>query len=107
MKELGATEGQLEEVAEIASKLTEDAGHFEVWPENWNAVQLFLAVTSQWRKTVIATMSKVIVRYDGFDYPAVEAVMRIHNVPKAERAEMFRSLQVMEVAAATAMNERT
>lgn len=70
---------------------------FEVWPENWPAVELFLAVQTQWKVGALGGLF-------GLDYAGVEVVFRMRKV--ANRAEMFAKLQVMEAAALAAMSKK-
>lgn len=61
-----------------------------VEPDNWEALMLFISLSSQWR---IGGMGEVL----GLDYTAVEAVFRIKRIKS--RAELFDALQIMESAA--------
>lgn len=67
-------------------------------PENWPALELFLACATQWR---LAGMEGVRI---GLDYPAVEAVMRITRVD--DRPDAFQRLRVIETGALEAMQEQ-
>ena len=62
----------------------------EVWPENWAAVEAFLAVETQWR---ISPAGGLL----GLDYAGVRAALDLLEVP-GQRA-LFVDLQVMERAA--------
>ena len=68
---------------------------FEVWPDNWPAVEMFLRCQTQWR----TTMSGVF----GFDYSAVEWLFRLYEVK--DQAAVFEDLQVMEAAAVRILNK--
>lgn len=70
---------------------------FEVWAENWPAVELFLRLATQWK---IGGMGGFL----GLDYPAVESAMRILRIHN--RAEMFDTIQVMEYAALPVLNRK-
>ena len=76
--------------------------HFDVWPENWPAAQLFVACASQWR--MVAGMKAVA--YAGLDYAGVEAAMRLSGVPRRDRADLFDRIRVMEKAFSRAANAR-
>lgn len=65
--------------------------HFEVWPENWSAVDLFLRCQTQWRMGIDGR--------SGLDYPAVLAVGRLLRV--ANLPAVFDDLQVMELVILT------
>ncbi len=74
--------------------MPEDRG-FEVWPENWDAVQMWCRVQTQWR----VGMSGPI----GLDYVALEWLLRLYGV--TDQRALLEDLQVMEGAALTAMNK--
>ena len=71
--------------------------HFEVWPDNWPAVEMFLRCQTQWR----TTMSGVC----GLDYTAVLAVFRLYEVE--EPTTVLENLQVMEAAAVKILNKES
>ncbi len=67
---------------------------FEVWPENWDAVQMWCRVQTQWR----ASAGGVI----GLDYSVLEWLLRLYEV-KDQRA-LLEDLQIMEGAALAEMH---
>ncbi len=69
----------------------------EVWPASVPAVNVFLALSTQWRMGFNG--------FIGLDYGVVPAVMRLCGVPHADRREMFEDLRVMEDAAMLVMAE--
>lgn len=79
---------------------------FEVWPENWRAIELFLDVSTQWRAlaapegaTGMAGAIWSRIMYTGLDYSAVAATLAMRRVPRRAHAELLSDLQVMERAA--------
>ncbi len=67
-------------------------------PENWEAVQIFLRCSTQWRYagfTGVAT---------GLDYPSIEAVMRMSGIK--DQVQVFAKLQLIEEEALKAMQEQ-
>lgn len=74
-----------------------DASSFPVLDENWNAIQLFLSVSTQW---VRAGMDGSVV---GLNYQSVEFVLKLYKAKK--RAEVFSDLQLIERGALTVFNE--
>lgn len=74
----------------VAEQATPD---FEVYPENWETVLVFLALQTQWRCGPMGGLQ-------GLDYPAVEVVLRLRQV--SEPAALFERLQGMERAAIAA-----
>lgn len=76
----------------------DDAGACEIWPDNWAALRLFLAVETQWR----VQLGVGVVVHLGLDYAALEAAMRMSGV--ADPAAMFADLRAMERAALPILN---
>lgn len=78
-----------ETIEEVLGDESEGDG-FEVWPENWRALELFTACHTQWR---LGPMGGVL----GLDYQGVAAVFRMKRVK--DQDAMLADLQVMEAAA--------
>jgi hypothetical protein len=86
-----------EQIAEITAQ--EGSNDFEVLPENWEAVQMFLRCQTQWRT---GGMGGLV----GLDYGAVAWLLRLYRA-KDQRA-LLEDLQVMETAVLETMaNRRT
>lgn len=68
---------------------------YEVWPENWDAVGLFLRASTQWR----TTMAGVI----GLDYGPVFELLRLYAVD--DMKAVFEDLQLMEQHAIELINK--
>jgi len=71
--------------------------HFEVWEENWPAVERFLRCQTQWR----TTMSGVC----GLDYTAVQWLFRLYEVK--DPPAVLEDLQIMEAAAMKILNKES
>lgn len=71
----------------------------EVWPQNWPAVRLFLAVETQWR----VGFGFGVVAHLGLDYAAVEAAMRMMRIEAGDT--VFDDLRALERAALPILNE--
>jgi hypothetical protein len=69
----------------------------EVWPDNAQSVATFMALSTQWR---MGARSPV-----GLDYAAIPAVLRLRGIPRAEHAQLFADIQVMESAALATMRQ--
>lgn len=82
-----------EQVAEITRAEPEEFG---VWPENWEAVQMFLTLQTQWR------CNETNGAYCGLRYTAVESVLRLHRV--RDRKAVFTAIQTLEYAALEVLN---
>jgi hypothetical protein len=72
------------------------AAEFEVHPDNWATVEMFLRLQTQWR----STMNGVI----GLDYSAVQWLFRLYEVQ--DQRALLEDLQTMEVAAMQAINKQ-
>lgn len=68
---------------------------FEVWPDNWPAVEVFLRCQTQWRTTMAGVC--------GLDYSAVEWLFRLYEVE--DQPTVLENLQVMEAAAVKILNK--
>jgi len=80
----------------------EDDNLFAVWPENREAVELFVQLRTQWR--IVAGFGAAA--HTGLDYAAVEAVFRIRRVAPADRARLLDDVRVMESAYLSEVNKR-
>lgn len=61
----------------------------EVWPDNVRTVEVFLALSTQWRIGPGGEMY-------GLDYAALPAVLELCDVPPDERRDVFEGVRVME-----------
>lgn len=73
-----------------------EQSNFEVWPENVEAVQLFVRSSTQWRMGPGGPV--------GLDYLAVFRIMELYDIK--DQQVTFEKLQVMEMAALVKINER-
>ena len=69
-----------------------EVDEFELWPEHQAVVLLFMDLQTQWRLCPMG-------RCRGFDYAALESVLRLKSVAPDQWAGLFADLQVMERAA--------
>jgi hypothetical protein len=74
-----------------------DESLFEVWEENWDAVQVFVRLTTQWN---FAGMGAHI----GLNYQSVDFVFALLDIKN--RKEVFDDLRVMELAALAELNSK-
>lgn len=85
-------------IAEYEKRSVEDV--YEVWPENWPILELFLALNTQWR---FAGMEG---QRAGLEYSAIPVVMDAHQVPAKRRSKWFAWLQMMEREALQVLNSK-
>lgn len=82
----------------------EAAAHFAdmadepVWLENWQAVTVFDAMTTQWREGFGGRT--------GLDYTALPAVFSLLGVARRDRRPLFDKLRIMEDEALHCMRSR-
>ena len=72
---------------------------FEIWPDNWLPVEVFISMGTQWRTGMAGPT--------GLDYGVLPDVMPLRGVPKAERAEVFDWIRMMEGEALDQMREKS
>lgn len=76
-----------------------DSEHMcEVWPDNWLAVTIFDAISTQWRVGPGGAY--------GLDYSVLPLVLRLRGVPRAEWPELFECIRVMESEALATMRKQ-
>ena len=63
----------------------------EVWPDNLEAVNLFIQVMGQWRMGFNGPVA--------LDYVSVDVVMRIEQIPIANQSRLLSELRIMEDSA--------
>ena len=69
----------------------------EVWPDNIQAVNVFIAAATQWRTgTAGAT---------GLDYTALEAIMRMLGIKRKDMGEVLEDVRVLEDIALDTMRK--
>lgn len=61
-----------------------------LWPENEEAFALWLGLQTQWNVGMAGAV--------GLNYTAVEACMRMRDIGRKKRAELFAMVQLMEQA---------
>jgi hypothetical protein len=83
---------------ERAGQLQAD-GVCHVYPENWPAVEVFLALATQWRVVSLSTLTTARLVQTGLDYTAIEPVMRLFGVKPKRRVATFQKIRAMESAA--------
>ena len=65
---------------------------FNVLPENWPIIGLFIGLKHQWRRNFNG-------RIIGFDYGAIPAYLTLTGTPRRQWPPLFAKLRVMEDAA--------
>jgi len=71
---------------------------FEIWPDNWLTVEVFISMETQWRTGVAGAT--------GLDYGVLRDVMALRGVPEADQSELFDWVRVMEGEALRQMHQK-
>ena len=90
--------GVPEEDIEAWQERETEARNFEVWPENWPAVECFLALSTQWRHAGATGIPT------GLDYAAIPAVARLLGHRRGR--DLFEKLRIMEAEALDVLARR-
>jgi hypothetical protein len=69
----------------------------ELWPDNLLAVNVFIAMSTQWRTGAVGAT--------GLDYSALPAVFRLVGVPRALWTDTFECLRILEGEALRTMSD--
>jgi hypothetical protein len=77
----------------------EEYGDFEVWPENWLIVEVFLAMSDQWIWT-----GGMESRRAGLNLCALPVVYEGLTIRRKQRPEVFQGLKLMVSAALEVMH---
>ena len=80
---------------------------FEVLPENWDAVEVFTSLGTQWKKMVVSSLSGGGVFYEGLDYSAVESAIRMFGFKRKRHRALFSAVRVMEREALAVFTARS
>ena len=70
---------------------------FEVFPENWDVVEMFLRLSTQW---VFAGMGSIV----GLNYRSIEFLFKIYNVD--DKKGMFEDIRIIEAGALNYIREQ-
>lgn len=101
----GATDQQLEEARE-AYRQRQESSTFEVWPENWRAFELFVALETQWD----VALGPTGLYFHGIRYGSLAEVERRlaprpgDDVP--DDRTVFEQLQLLEREARRHLNSK-
>lgn len=73
--------------------LVDEPEEFEVFPENWLTLQVFLSLSTQWHWT-----GGMEPRRAGLFYPSFETAWEEFGVPKKKRPEIIKGVRTMELS---------
>ncbi len=101
---MGLGDHEIAELGLMLDDAEDSAGQDGVWEEHVPAVALFLAAHSQWRTVALPVNEGILLRRTGLDYAGLESIARFQGT--AIDGALFHQVQVMEVAALNAFNQR-
>lgn len=84
---------------ELAEAAAAEPDHFDVLPENWDAVQIFLRCCRQW------LFRGMEGQREALDVQAVISVISLYQLPPAEQLERLDQVQLIERGALSVMNQ--
>lgn len=90
-----------EVIAAASSSADAEADDFEVWPENWLAVRIFVDLETSW--TLVVPGFGAGPRRVGLPATEIHAAVSLCGVRKRDRPNLYRDLRTMERAAIEAM----
>jgi len=71
----------------------------EVWPENWQTVDLFISIATQWRTGMSGPT--------GLDYNVLFRILDSMGLPQDEWNRSFDDIRIMESSALEAMRQNS
>lgn len=80
----------------------------EVFPDNWQTLEVYIAMTTQWRMGASGPERKRRPIPIGLDYGCLlgkHGVMAMLGVRRGDRPEVFDGIQIMESAALKYINK--
>ena len=101
MAAFGATDDQ---IGDVLSRQVEIDTDFEVEPDNWDTLMVFLSCQTQWHKE-FAGMDGTLI-WHGLNYPGISVVIRMQGYRGQDAKDIFAGLQMMEAAALPLLNKR-
>jgi len=97
LKRAGISSAQIE-----ALTPPERGEDINIHPDNVTAIELLVALKTQWRTEALSTMSKAVIRYTGIDYSAVQPTAQLMGLTVSARD--FSLLRLAEDEALTYRN---
>ncbi|KPA87070.1 Phage related hypothetical protein (DUF1799) [Pseudomonas asplenii] len=70
-----------------------------IWPDNWDSLRVFEALSTQWRTGAFGAT--------GLDYTAIPATASMLGIKRSELPDIFPDIRIMEIEALAVMAEAT
>lgn len=95
--------GLADEIADAPGEDDVESLAYPVWPENIKALNLFLALETQW--DVVISPDGELIR-TRLNYPSIDSVLaRTNGIPKREWNQLHEQMRMMERIALKEMSE--
>ena len=85
-----------------AAQVSKKQAVCEVLEENWETLQVFLCLSSQWR--IVAGMGNAV--YQGIEFQSMKPCFWAMGVKKNKRRQMFLDVVMMAEEAAAVLNKK-
>jgi hypothetical protein len=82
----------------------DEAQAVDIWPENREAVELFIALENVWRVQLGGFGGLLWL---GIDWVQMESVLNLSGVPRCRYAQLYRDIKVMEKAALPILRDQS
>lgn len=86
------------EAAALGLTVDEATPRCDVWPDNVQSLNVFIAMLTQWRAGAMGLI--------GLDYAALPVVLDLNAVPQDDRSMIFEDIRAMEDAALAVMRQK-
>lgn len=93
---------EIEQLQAYLAARNADSSFAGVWPENYAAVDAFLAVASQWRTAVTVEKGRLTTMWIGLDYAGAAIGWAARGIELT--SDLLTGVQIMEMAARLALN---
>jgi len=94
MRAAGAPSDIIE--AATAATASPSSAEFEVWPENWQTLEIFLDLSSCWTWLSAGLITPIRI---GIAATEIEATLRLHGLRGKRRRNRYQEIRLMEAAA--------
>lgn len=87
-------------LAEHEAQFDDEEELFPVWPENEEALCVFIRLRRCWR------FEPMSGQFLGIERPAIESTLKLMNIKRKKHPEIFENIMIMEDAALPVLNRK-
>lgn len=95
-----------EMVVEQRKASEEEQDSFPVHEDNWITVQAFMALQTQWQRSLVSDGERQWWVYVGINYGGFPTALKMVGATQKQTREIYLGLQLMEYAALPVLNAR-